>query len=524
MIDKYPRIANDDSQLTQFKNDVIAGEYGGSSVELAGNSLVIAEQPAPESEPVITIDGVDYYHKYEFDLTAFGPADMFKKFNLLTGNQIIGEFNSACFDISSYGPNYPSGSLVAYLKNGKNVAYSSIVSVIAKGSSVVATADYTSRAFTVVDTDYEVIDDSKINLPTCSAYYGFLSDDGKTFISYYNLKPGADVPEYVDSIKQGNAVIPLKDDRLPTAEQADAGKVLKVADAGGYELADAGDNVPVFSFENHAILSDLYTAIGFNPSDSSTNVENLLCKIQYYNYMNQQTITSSGYLSARNVGVVLFSFSEDFNGSSKNAYSLTNPTGNETLSDIFRSATNQLVLVESRGDAGVITKQHGNIGCITLPQDASSKVYGFQSDHGTMKWTELPTEAELPVYDFGESTSAKLSDLYNLVGMCSAHACKIKYFSSSGSVQTVTGTLSIYSVPAAVGITFRYEDGTTPNSLYYECNEQQAVSDLSNILLRDFMNAKNNMSQIWVRVPKCKNMSGTYVLKTISGAMQWVSE
>ena len=50
-----------------------------------------------------------------------------------------------------------------------------------------------------------------------------------------------DAPATVNSIKQGDAVVPMVDSRLPQATQADNGKVVKVNEQGSYALgADAG--------------------------------------------------------------------------------------------------------------------------------------------------------------------------------------------------------------------------------------------------------------------------------------------
>lgn len=55
-----------------------------------------------------------------------------------------------------------------------------------------------------------------------------------------------EAPESVGSVKQGEAIIPLKDERLPAAAAADEGKIIKVNEEGDYELAeDAGTVLPV---------------------------------------------------------------------------------------------------------------------------------------------------------------------------------------------------------------------------------------------------------------------------------------
>lgn len=201
---KYARIANDPSQLEMFKNDVIDGVIGGGSVEIAGTSLVIPAQPGPES--VVTIDGVKYYHKHEFDLEEL--VTTYRYLDPITGE-----------DLPSDNPSYPYTALHGTSHSGgaaREVSFiigrnaSPFTFVLFTTDETAVTVNFTSRAFTPVDSFSEVTDNTKICLPTCSAYYGFLSEDGKTFISYFNLKSEG-AAEYVDSIKQGNVIIPLKD-------------------------------------------------------------------------------------------------------------------------------------------------------------------------------------------------------------------------------------------------------------------------------------------------------------------------
>ena len=172
-------------------------------VRIEGTNLVIPEQKMPE--PLISIDGTDYYHKCEFDLTKFTLEDS-GKFDLLTGLAYTEEPSSSSMTIAIYGPNYPVGSNVLLLNLNDSLKF--VVYVIANGTSVPASVDYTSRAFTCVDTKIDVTDNTKICLPTCSAYYGWLSEDGKTFISYFNLK-GEPIPERITSVKQGETIIPI---------------------------------------------------------------------------------------------------------------------------------------------------------------------------------------------------------------------------------------------------------------------------------------------------------------------------
>jgi len=129
--------------------------------------------------PVITIDGVDYYHKCEFDLEAIEEAAEVINLNLLTAEPV----EASSFPRLNASIGYPSMQYTFRLQLGQQQDGQPIWHLI-KGSG----STYESRAFTVVDSQEEVTDNTKICLPTCSAYYGFLSEDGNTFISYYNLK------------------------------------------------------------------------------------------------------------------------------------------------------------------------------------------------------------------------------------------------------------------------------------------------------------------------------------------------
>ena len=130
--------------------------------------------------PVATIDGVDYYHKCEFDLENLQFDYSQTLYDVLTAEIIENGYPNIRTVLA--------GSVVA-----KSVRFY-LYSTIEQGpqgfilSDIYGGANFTSRAFTVVDTQEEVTDNTKICLPTCSAYYGFLSEDDKTFISYYNLK------------------------------------------------------------------------------------------------------------------------------------------------------------------------------------------------------------------------------------------------------------------------------------------------------------------------------------------------
>lgn len=267
------------------------GGGAGGDVYLDGNSLVIPEQEQPQ--PVATIDGVAYYHKQEFDLASLTPEDKGKDFDILTGEEILGNSvppKRPYLAVATMGPDYPIGSLYAAFTVAQGFTTFNLY-IIASGSIPVS-ANYTSRAFTVVNSAEEVTDDTKICLPNCSAYYGFLSEDGKTFISYYNFKSGS-AAEYVDSIKQGNAAIPLKDYRVPNAKITDVGKVVAVTEDGNFELIKNNAkawyrhhvSIPcTWDFDGQSRSGNVELTVYSNASEPITTIDELYYVISAFNH------------------------------------------------------------------------------------------------------------------------------------------------------------------------------------------------------------------------------------------------
>lgn len=131
--------------------------------------------PVPESW---TIDGVTYYNRCVFDLEELLPnAGETNYFDVLTSEKLD-------VDTSVYPVVVP----YPCVRIGKNFPDTPYYYLDMSRTANFNLSSYSSQAFTVVDTQEEVTDNTKICLPTCSAYYGFLSEDGKTFISYFNLK------------------------------------------------------------------------------------------------------------------------------------------------------------------------------------------------------------------------------------------------------------------------------------------------------------------------------------------------
>lgn len=166
--------------------------------------------------PVITIDGVDYFHSQTFDvneLYSLAEQSQSGKLNLLTG-----ESTSNNNMIVSYGRTW---QVEVALKINQ-------LSTYLKGSNV--GTPYTSRAFTKAD----LADDAG-----CVAAYGYISDDKSTFIFYYNLEDDDIIVSPITKIKDANDnEVDINDSRL-TVTSEDVGKFVGVNDDGELTLMSA---------------------------------------------------------------------------------------------------------------------------------------------------------------------------------------------------------------------------------------------------------------------------------------------
>ena len=156
--------------------------------------------------PVIIIDTVKYYHKREFDLTAIAQAHQTginTYINIITGESLTqNEYPQLrCIDIL--------GSSAAIMLHPNGAMGSSFTVKAGSGFSV----NYTSRSFTLVDSAAAADNNTKMYLPGLTAYYGFLSQDGKTFISYYSLETDVEARE-VTSVSDGTTTLPVRDSRV----------------------------------------------------------------------------------------------------------------------------------------------------------------------------------------------------------------------------------------------------------------------------------------------------------------------
>lgn len=205
-------------------------EVAAAKSSLDGTALVIPTQPGPE--PVATIDGVDYYHKHEFNLEELAQqvaSDYNTRYFKLTGEQTEDNPRNQAFLYGTYR-GYVAIQMYPI----------SFYSVIFYQDGVYNPSGYESHAFTVIEDGYSTSTDrNAVCIPGCSAFYGFLSEDGKTFISYFNLKSDGGASK-IDSIKQGSLTLPIADGRMPDPVAGDAGKLLTVGEDGQLEWAGGG--------------------------------------------------------------------------------------------------------------------------------------------------------------------------------------------------------------------------------------------------------------------------------------------
>ena len=112
---------------------------------------------------------------------------------------------------------------------------------------------------------------------------------------------------FVDTIKKGDEEYDIRDVRVPESAIADAGKVVKVAEDGSYELGEAGGGTQLYKhrinqgrpiliyYDNKstaATKEDIYEAIGNSYFGVSADVIDSSMKIFQY------VITSAGYPGA----------------------------------------------------------------------------------------------------------------------------------------------------------------------------------------------------------------------------------
>ena len=223
------------------KNDVEYDIHDTTGrVSIDGESLVIPEQGST-LEPVAEFDGVKYYHKQEFDLTDLGFNE--SKYDVITEEKFTSTptlpyiysyyHGSQDVDLVLRVGGGPEQSKRLY-HNGSSVAYESQAFVITKDVSEV-TAEGNKIYFG--SDEYEVV-----------AYYGWLSEDGKTFISYYNVK--TDFPYVVNSVKQSDSVLPIHDVRIPEAKSSDENKIVYVDAEGDFAFRE---EIAVSTFYMHKL-------------------------------------------------------------------------------------------------------------------------------------------------------------------------------------------------------------------------------------------------------------------------------
>lgn len=278
------------------KNGVEAEIHDFRDIKAEDGKLLIDEVVQPVGPtPIITIDGVAYYHKREFDLETILAGERNVKIDILTGEEL-----DESADVPYLLKAWSGFEYVAFYNSkfyNQGPGFWDKLSKILYSTDDASAINYESRSFIVVneisqDTSYEDAP-NYIPLPGCSAYYGYLSEDHKTFISYWNEEgdgPAEVVP--VTKIKDANNnEVEVHDARL-SVSSADIGKLVGVDANGQLALVDApqgggtqlyqyqytdSSNYISFSFisaEEIISLTQSYPTFGYKASGFGPNGSN----------------------------------------------------------------------------------------------------------------------------------------------------------------------------------------------------------------------------------------------------------
>jgi len=150
-----------------------------------------AEEQPVGPQPVITIDGVDYYQKTEFHLDQLGEQGYGDIYDLISGERTA-HFPMSDPDIGEDAQEHNSVLVskdevsMCIFNVGRSKEKSPAQFILASDNPEME-PNYVSHAFELVDS-IEDGDSTHICLPQCSAFYGWQSEDRNTFIAYYNLK------------------------------------------------------------------------------------------------------------------------------------------------------------------------------------------------------------------------------------------------------------------------------------------------------------------------------------------------
>lgn len=527
MIDKYPRIANDDSQLTQFKNDVIAGEYGGSSVELDGNSLVIPEQEGPQ--PVITIDGVGYFH--QIDTAQLDPSNQYYD---MEGNPL-----------SEQPSSYP------YIYH-KNLGGAYVWVVISSGFSgsgrrqSVCISDSSSYGNPIHDgavtIQFGITDDTLSSEYFVNAYVQ-PNSDGINGTFYFTLVSDSEAPEYIDTIKQGNAVIPLKDSRIPDSVDADIGKVVKVGANGSYELGEAGgDNrirIPS-SIGNNSSLQDIIDLnIGITmPNPYSYKSYDVFFEGSFYYDNNKYYISNKpatliiNYYGSASISII---FDDQWNVNKVVQHSAVATGENTVLSAYTDRLVKNLIGVPDAAatDAGKIVKVAGagsyelaEAGIpVPTPQVADAGKAIKVNTQGIYELGNVVDDNGF-IFDLTNKAEATFNDLLGLIGSDGFYpiALTIKYL-YNGNETWRRGLLFYKNNGSSKDLSFiEYNghsyDGTDP----YKFNIYRIHTNNYSLAIGAWFSDTYKFECIAVPALPSDASSKTYVLKSVNGTIRWVEE
>ena len=235
----------DKNSVSHDINDARIASLDDVKPSISGTSLVIPESSEPKPEPILIYHNVEYYHLQEIDIESLTVTENETKlYDILTGEDITDKHDDRYNKLQvmrSFGPMGIKTVIMNYFA-GREII------VGFRNSDGEYTQSGFEHEFTVVDHSTSSTDE--IWLPDCTACL-MRSTDGKILNVYYTLIGEGTTASKIDSIQQGNAKMPIVDDRLPEPTAQDADKVLKVGATGEYELGEAGGgDLPEYGYDD----------------------------------------------------------------------------------------------------------------------------------------------------------------------------------------------------------------------------------------------------------------------------------
>ena len=237
--------------------------------------------------PVAIIDGVQYFHKKEFNILELLDSSKVHRYNILTGEEVNSSFKPV-LSVAPGGPGFVVDFWVASLMYDGYGIWSAFYTSSKVFYSCTRSGE---KPFTVVNSQAEVTDNDKIYLPGCTAYYGYFASDGSKFISYWN-EEGEIAVNPVTGITDGVNSVNIQDARIEYFKAEDEGKVLTINAQGKAIPVKPETGLP--SVESASVGSILMLDNNKKPfwnSSSSLSFKN----VEASNWVSDSTYTGYNY-------------------------------------------------------------------------------------------------------------------------------------------------------------------------------------------------------------------------------------